>query len=355
MTSRKELDRLRKEMADGDLEVLRALEKRARLSRSLARLTGGAAPTALADRERISALEEASEGDLPKESIRSVFQSVFAALSSLERPTRVAYVGSEGSLGFVAARQAFGVSVQATGYENASQALDEAARGRVDFALAPYESSVEGPLIGTILALKQTDLVIVGQNELAAGVSLLSRTGNLADIEKVYASAQDRVCCRSFLDSKLPRASVIDVRSPHVACQFAAEDHGGAALANEAIADLHGLQVVLSNVGDISDLRIRFAVIGSRPSPRTGHDVTSLIFTVSDEPGALLSAINHFAEKQINLRNVISRPLPGEGWEYLFYVEVVGHVTDRPITAALEIMKKSTKFMRVLGSYPTHS
>lgn len=354
MTSRKEIERLRKEMAEGDLEVLRALEKRARLSRALGKLTGGAVPATLADRERIAALEKASEGDLPHESIRTVFRSVYAAFNSLERPTRVAYVGTDGSLGFVSARQIFGASVQATGYETAAQALDEASRGRVDYALAPYESSVEGPLIGTILALKQTDLMIVGQCELNAGMSLLSRTGNLADVEKVYASAQDRVACQSFLNTRLPRASVIDVRSPHIACQFAAEDHGGAALAHETVGDLHNLQTILSNVGDIPDLRIRYAVIGSRPSSRTGQDVTSVVFTVNDEPGALLSAIAHFAEKQINLKNVISRPLPGEGWEYLFYIEIVGHITDRPITSAIEVMKKSTKFLRVLGSYPTH-
>jgi chorismate mutase/prephenate dehydratase len=162
------------------------------------------------------------------------------------------------------------------------------------------------------------------------------------------------VNCQAFLNSKLPRASVIDVRSPWIACQFAAEDHGGAALAHESIGDLHKLSVVLSNVGDTPDLRIRYALIGSRPSPRTGQDMTSIIFTVNDEPGALLNALGHFSERGINLKNVISRPVPGESWEYLFYIEVVGHVTDRAVIASLDVMKKNTKFLRVLGSYPTH-
>jgi chorismate mutase / prephenate dehydratase len=354
MSSRKDIENLRAEMAAADVEVLRVLEKRARLSKQLGKLSGGVVPSILADRERVGPLEAAASGDLPVESIRQVFRAIFAALSSLERPMRVAFVGAEGSLGYVAARQIFGASVQATGYEAASQALDEAARGRVDFALAPYESSLEGPLIGTIFALKQTDLVIVGQCELSAGISLLSRTGNLSDIEKVYASAQDRVNCQSFLNSRLPRASVLDVRSPWIACQFAAEDHGGAALAHESVGDQHNLSVVLANVGDSPDLRIRYSVIGSRPSPRTGQDMTSIIFTVNDEPGALLNALGHFAERGINVKNVISRPMPGEGWEYLFYIEVVGHVTDRAILSAIEVMKKNTKFLRVLGSYPTH-
>jgi chorismate mutase/prephenate dehydratase len=354
MSSRKDIDNLRAQMAEADLTVLRAIERRAQLSKQLGKLSAGVTPSLVTDRERMTPIEQSASGDLPVESLRAVYRSIFAALNSLERPTRIAFVGAEGSLGYVAARHIFGAAVQATGYESASQALDEAARGRADYALAPYESSLEGPLIGTIFALKQTDLVIVGQCELEAGISMLSRTGNLADIEKVYASAQDRVNCQAFLNTKLPRASVIDVRSPAIACQFAAEDHGGAALAHESIGDLHKLSVVLSNVGDAPDLRVRYALIGSRPSPRTGQDMTSIIFTVNDEPGALLNALGHFAERGINLKNVISRPVPGESWEYLFYIEVVGHVTDRAVMASLDVMKKNTKFLRVLGSYPTH-
>jgi chorismate mutase/prephenate dehydratase len=353
--ARKQLEELRRHTAEVDLDILRLLENRARLSRDIAKLGGSSPAAVLHDRDRLAPLEQSQSGDLPVESMRAIFRAVFAACASLERPTRVGYVGTEGSLGYVAARHVFGASVQGTSFETAAQALDEAERGRVDFALAPFESSLEGPIVATILALRQTDLVIASQCELQASLSLLSRTGNLHDVEKVYASTPDRMVCQGFLNARLPRASIIDVRSPGVACQFAAEDHGGAALAHEAIGESHGLSVVLANVGDHPDLRVRYAVIGARPSPRTGQDATSVIFTLNDEPGALLAALGHFAERGINLRNIFSRPVPGETWDYLFYIEVSGHVTDRAIMTALDVIKKNTKFVRVLGSYPTHA
>ncbi len=340
-------------MAEVDVDILRLLEKRARLSREVGALGDDTGNPILQQRERLEALQAAATGDLPSESVRSVFKAVHAACASLEGPTRVAFVGSDGSFGAVATRQMFGAGVRGIPCDTPAAAFDELARGRVDFAVAPYETSQDGPVLSTILALKQTDLMVIGQCEIAAGVALMSRTGNLGDIEKVYASAHDHANSHVFLNTSLPRASVIDVRSPSVACQFAAEDHGGAAIAHEAIGDAHGLATVLPNVGDEPDLRMRYALIGTRPSPRSGEDVTSLVFTLSDEPGALLAVLGDFAKRGINVKNVMSRPVPGEGWDYIFYIDVMGHATDRAIVAALDEIKKNTRFFKVLGSYPT--
>lgn len=352
MSVRQESERLRQEIAVADLEILRAFENRAKLSKELSKTAGGSATGVWQESERLSALLQAATEHVPPESLRLVFRSIFAAMRSLERPTRVAYAGAEGTLGWVAALQMFGASVQGVGFETVPQALDEAARARVDYALAPLESSVEGPIMATVFALRQTDLMIVGQRQLPSAIALLSRTGNMADIEKIYATPQDRLSCSGFLNAKLPAVSVIDVRSPLVACQFAAEDHGGAAFAHEAAGDHHHLNVVLPNVADLPDLWVRFATIGTRPLPRTGQDMTSIIFTVNDEPGALLGAISQFAERGINITNVISRPVPSERHDHLFFLEFRGHITDRPIIAALDVLKKNTRFLRVLGSYP---
>jgi chorismate mutase/prephenate dehydratase len=353
MADRRQIEEIRSRMAEVDLDILRLLEQRARLAREIGALGDDTGNPVLQQRERLDAVQRAATGDLPAESVRAVFRAVHAACAALEGPTRVAFVGVDGSFGAVATRQMFGPGVRAIPTESAAAALDELARGRVDFAVAPYETSQEGPVLSTILALKQTDLMVIGQCEIAAGVALLSRTGNLNDIEKVYASAHDHANSHVFLNTSLPRASVIDVRSPTIACQFAAEDHGGAAIAHETIGDAHGLVVVLPNVGDEPDLRMRYAVIGTRPSPRTGEDVTSLVFTLSDEPGALLAVLGDFAKRGINVKNVMSRPAPGEGWDYVFYMDVMGHATDRAIVAALDEIKKNTRFLKVLGSYPT--
>ncbi len=354
MSNRKQVEQLREQMAAADKEMLRILEKRAKMAREIRDFNKDEAVSpSLLDHSHVDELVGASTGDLPKESVQQIFKSVLAACASLEGPVSVAFVGSRGGLGHVAARSLFGAGVQAQAHERPGSALDEVARGRFDFALAPYESSHEGPVLSTILALKQTDLVVIGQCELAGSVALVSRTGNEADIEKVYASAHDHAHCQAFLSQRLPRASIIDVRSPSIACQFASEDHGGAAIAHEQIADLHHLSVVIPKIGDQHDLRMRYAVIGTRPSPRTGNDITSMVFTLSDEPGALLAVLGDFANRGINVKNIMSRPVPGEVWDYIFYIDVMGHATDRPIVAALDDIRKHTKFFKVIGSYPT--
>jgi chorismate mutase / prephenate dehydratase len=86
---------------------------------------------------------------------------------------------------------------------------------------------------------------------------------------------------------------------------------------------------------------------------RSGHDTTCLLFSVDDSPGALFDVLRHFAERGINLKRLQSRPVHGAGWDYLFYVEVSGHITDRAVVTALEAVKRATKYLRVLGSFPS--
>jgi chorismate mutase/prephenate dehydratase len=115
-------------------------------------------------------------------------------------------------------------------------------------------------------------------------------------------------------------------------------------------------------VGDDAE-RVRYAIVGSRPSARTGDDATACVFSVNDAPGALLDVLKLFAERSINLRKIQSRPSHGvhdhrlaqehDDWTYLFFVEVSGHVTDRPLVSAFEDVRHKTRFFKVLGSYPS--
>lgn len=97
---------------------------------------------------------------------------------------------------------------------------------------------------------------------------------------------------------------------------------------------------------------VRYAVVGTRPSGRTASDVTAVVFSAQDSPGALLDVLRVFAERGVNLTNVLSHPVEGKPWTYLFYVEMVGHFTDRALVAAFEEMKRLTRFFKLLGSYP---
>jgi chorismate mutase/prephenate dehydratase len=216
----------------------------------------------------------------------------------------------------------------------------------------PYESLQEGPLFPTIQEIAAAELKLVGERQLGQAVVLVNRSGNPADIEKIYAHPPDHVACVRYLEANHAQAAVVDVRSPILALDLAAENHGSAAIVPRGLIGTRDLRVARENIGDEGEVRVRYGIISKLPAQRTGADATAVLFSVQDNPGALYDILHHFKERNCNLRRIQSRPVAGEGWSYLFYVEVSGHVTDRSLVAALEEIKRETKQLKVVGSFP---
>ena len=304
----------------------------------------------LTDHAAIRALVARSTGDMPQDALREILRRVFAECLALELPVKIAYVGLEGGAGHAAARGRFGSSPHLVAAESTHAALDEVTRRRAEFAVVPFETVADGPVQATILALMGSELRIVEVLDATFQLELLNRTGNFADVEKVYATPYDHAHCQRLLSAS--RLAVVDVKTPLMACQLAAEDHGAAAIASEAVGAQQGLEIARRNVLDDGVERVRYGVVGTRPSSRTGDDITSIVFSVQDAPGSLLDVLKVFAERGINLTTILSHPVQGEAWSYLFSVETAAHFTDRPLVTAFEEMKRMTRFFRVLGSYP---
>jgi chorismate mutase/prephenate dehydratase len=354
--AKREIDELRQEMARLDAQLLVTLEKRAKAARKIGELRKEQpAALTLHDRASIRALVARASGDMPQEALKEIFREVFAACLALELPVKIAFAGLEGGPAHAAARSRFGAGATIIACETGAAALDEVSRKRAEFAVVPVETSTDGPVQATISALMATELKIAEQIESQFELHLMNRTGNAADIEKVYATAADHALCQRALAALSPRVAVMDVKTPLLACQLAVEDHGAAALTTEVFGAHLGLDMAKRNVLDRGGDRVRYAIVGARPSGRTGSDVTAFVFSVQDSPGALLDGLRQFAERQINLTKIQSRPVQGEVWTYLFFCEVSGHFTDRPLVAAFEELKRLTKLFKVLGSYPALS
>lgn len=350
------LEELRARQAQLDEELLGVIERRAKLSREVRDLVGdGTVSAEHPDDAALRKLEQKASGVVPAASVRAVFRSVFAAARALEVPASVAYQGPEGGLGQHVAREYFGHGAELIDCPSPAAALDEVVRKRASYAVFPFESSTDGVLQTAVSALAQTDLYIVAERPVQLHIDLLNRTGNLADVDKVYATGAALAACELFLEKTMPSATVLDVKSPSMAIQLAVEDHGSAALVPHGTASDTELRVVRSNVGDEPDLMYRYGFVSSRPASRSGRDSTALLFSVDDAPGALFEALKHFAERGVNLEKLQSRPVRGENWDYVFYVEVGGHVTDRPVVTALEAIKRSTKYLKVLGSFASET
>jgi chorismate mutase/prephenate dehydratase len=202
-------------------------------------------------------------------------------------------------------------------------------------------------------------LTIVAENETVSDPCLMNRTGHENDVPKLYATAADHARAQPALSALSSKLSVYDVKTPLMACKLAAEDHGAAALSPDGFGAELGLEVARRGIAEGAE-RVRYAIIGARPSGRTGDDATACVFSVNDSPGALLDVLRLFAERGINLRKIQSRPSGGRSdtaehgeWTYLFFVELSGHTTDRPLVSAFEDVRHKTRFFKVLGSYPS--
>jgi len=355
MVVKREILDLRAQSAKLDEEIVQRLDARAKISRDIHNLIETDPSADVNEKEWLERLLALSNGDLPAENLRSILQQIRASARGIEQPARVAYLGPEGSFCHHMALGYFGPG--ATFIESASveELLEEVVRGRAAYAAFPFESSVEGLVQPSITALSHTDLVIVAERSLSAPQQLMSRAATIADIEKVYATAATRASCSRFLDKELPRASIIDVRSAVVAAALAAEEPHAAAIVPEPSGRSAGLSLLRDNVGDMPDVKLRYCVASQRPASRSGTDVTCLLFSVDDSAGALFDVLKHFAERGINVKKLHSRPVPRESWNYVFYIEISGHVTERQVVTALEAVKRSTKYLKVLGSFPSVS
>jgi chorismate mutase/prephenate dehydratase len=372
---KREIEELRAELARIDGQILSALEKRAKASRRANELRTGPAQLPLTEKAQLATLLARASGDMPAPDLRAIFQQIYASCLALELPVKVVYIGPEGGFAHAAARARFGASAQLVAADTVGAALAEVTAQRAEFAVLPVETTTEGPVQSTIFALVATDLKIVAEVETVSDLCLMNRTGNEADVEKVYATAADHARAQKALAAlgHKPAAgsaggtahtlSVYDVKTPLMACSLAAEDHGAAALVTDGFGAEHELEVARRGMVDDGAERVRYAIVGARPGARTGDDATACVFSVHDAPGALLDVLRLFAERGINLRKIQSRPAgsqdyarpePGhEEWTYLFFVELSGHVTDRPLVSALEDVRHKARFFKVLGSYPS--
>jgi chorismate mutase/prephenate dehydratase len=353
MESKTRLQEIRAHITELDLSLVRALEERAKLSKEVRGLLESGTPPFDPDKDAARLLEEQPEGDLPKEALKTLFAHISSTARSLERPVRVAYLGPEGGFCHQMAKVHFGAAATLVECATVADALEEVRRQRVSFCTFPFDSSVDGLLVPAVWALAETDLVVVAERTMPAMHCLMNTSGDAAGIERFVGTSAAHATSERFRKTEFPSAAVRDVRSPAEAARMAKEEPRLAAVVPEQCGREHGLEVVKSNVGTEPELRYRFAIVGARPASRSGNDTTCLLFSLDDAPGTLFQVLGHFAERGINLKKIQSRPVRGASWDYIFYVEVSGHVTDRAVVTALEAVKGSTKYLKLLGSFPT--
>ena len=355
VSPKKTLPELRQAIDKVDTEILALLNKRSELV-----LQVGALKKAenrefhVPSRERqiYERLISENRGPFPNDALKSVFREIISASLALEAPMKVAFLGPKATFSHLAAMQQFGLSAELVPQKSIPAVFEEVEKGRAKYGVVPVENSTEGVVSHTLDMFMESGLNINAEVLLEVSHYLLSRTGRMEDIKKVYSHPQPLAQCRKWLEENLPNVPVVDVASTTLAAQIVSEDYSAAAIASQYAATVYDLKVVRERIEDQVNNVTRFLVIAKGMAERCGADKTSLMFSVKDEPGILYRMLEPFAKRNVNLSKIESRPMKKKAWEYVFFLDLLGHMADQTVAEAVEELKGYCQFVKVLGSYP---
>ncbi|MCL5966878.1 MAG: prephenate dehydratase [Deltaproteobacteria bacterium] len=355
MTTKNRLKELRAEIDAVDDQIVALLNRRAKAVVEVGRIK--------ADRnlrfyvperevEILRRLTEANEGPFPGEALKAVYREIISASLALEKPLSVAFLGPKATFTHLACLKHFGESADYVPQINVSAVFDAVGRGLADFGVVPIENSSEGVVSNTLDMFVDHNLLICGEIMVEVAHDLLSVTGAIEHVRKVYSHPHAIAQCREWLDRNLRAVPVFDVESTARAAELAADDPSSAAVAGEAAAKIYGLKAVRKRIQDNPNNHTRFIIIGKIAPEPTGNDKTSILFSARDEVGALYLMLEPFARNNVNLTKIESRPIKKKAWEYLFFLDMAGHITDAPVKTALDELRMRAQYLKILGSYP---
>jgi chorismate mutase / prephenate dehydratase len=341
-------------LARFEVELVRLAQESA--ERVVAAQAGGAplpkpCVPAAADDEALAKLLEAAPGPLPAQCVRSILRELASAYRSLVRPLRIALLGPLYSYSHLAAIHRFGQSVDLTPVGTIAAVFEEVERKQSDFGIVPLENSTDGRVADTLDMFTRMRVRICGEVELRIHHALLAKCGR-AEVREVYSKPQALSQCRNWLARHVPTARTIEVTSTSTAAQLAVERPGAAAIASLQAGVHHGLDVLAESIEDNPHNITRFAVIGDQIPPRSGNDLTALLFELEHRPGTLADVMTVFKRNRVNMTWIDSFPIPGSNRGYFFFVEVEGHESEPRLRRALAAIHKKTLRLEVLGSFP---
>lgn len=266
--------------------------------------------------------------------------------------TTVAFQGEYGAYSEEAIRHHFGQSVKPLPCRAFEHIFTAAESGEADFAVVPVENSSAGSINKSYDLLLEHDLKVHGEILLRVRHSLLTTAGNAQKIKEVRSHYQALAQCEEYLN----RHSYVAV--PWYDTAGSAKDlaanpvEGVAVIASSLAAKHYGLEIVEEGIEDMRNNYTRFFVVGKGDAARTPVSKTSLVFAVPNTPGALYEALSEFAQRNINLTKLESRPRRNRPWQYVFYLDFDGHWQEAAAGEALLALLSRAAFVKLLGSYP---
>ena len=373
-----DLFELRDKIDDIDKEIVRLYEDRMEVCKQVAeyKIENG---KQVFDKEReaakIQKVKSLTHNDFNAHGVEELFQQIMAMSRKLQygllsergaagklpfievdkfelNKARVVFQGAEGAYSQAAMVEYFGDSINSfhvDTFRDAMLAIDE---GSADFAVLPIENSTAGSVNEIYDLLDEFENYIVGEQIIKIEHCLMATPGTkLEDIKKVYSHPQSLMQSARFLKD-MPWQQISMQNNAFAAKKVSEEkDKTQAAIASEYAAKLYGLEILKKGVNHNSSNSTRFIIVSNQKIFLKDANKISISVEVADESGSLYRMLSHFIYNNLNLNRIESRPLEGRNWEYRFFIDFDGNLSDNAVKNALRGLRQEVASMKILGNY----
>jgi len=350
------LEDLRRKVDEADTKIVKLIAERIRITEEIGREKRKQGKQ-IEDAEREKKVVEnvisiAREEGINQEAIASIYRQIVTVSKNMQG-IAVAFQGEIGAYSEEAAFHFFGASIEVKPCESLDDVFRVVEQGEIQFGIVPIENSLEGSINRVYDLLLDSSLRVCGEIELRVTHCLIaSPEARLDTIRRVYSHPQALAQCRGFL--KHLDCEIIPTYDTAGSVKMIKEKGitDGGAVASTRAAEIYGMKIIAREIEDNPNNFTRFFILAKQDSPPTGDDKTSIVFSVRHKPGALYEFLKELAARNINLTKIESRPTRQKPWEYNFYLDFEGHREDKAPQEALENLRNSSIFVKVLGSYP---
>ena len=300
----------------------------------------------------LTRLQSINRGPMTAEIIGAIYREIFSGIQQLEQPIKAAFLGPLGTFSHQATMEIFGESTELVPQKTIPEVFKAVECGKADYGCVPIENSAEGVINYTMDWLVKGDVKITAEKYCRIHHFLMAKCKR-EEIKRIYSHPQALGQCQNYLLEHFAGVELVETASTAYAAERAAEEEFAAALGSPVASNLHDLNIREESVEDSSTNTTRFLVIGKQSAACSGNDKTSLCFAVKNQPGALHEALEPFRKNQLQMTLIESRPWQQKtGWEYCFFVDLLGHQSDPKVQSACRELEKNSAFFKILGSYP---
>ncbi|MCR5388046.1 MAG: prephenate dehydratase [Lachnospiraceae bacterium] len=374
----KDLLELRDEIDVVDRTIVELYEKRLKLCTEVASYkiqTGKAVFDPERETAKLNTLSGLVEGDFMKNGVKELFTELMTqsrkkqyqlltehgveyktehkVIDDIKSDGLIIYQGVPGAYAEAAMFEFFGKDIKCKNVPSWRDAMECIKNEEASYAVLPFENSSAGIVTENYDLLREYGLHIVGEQILPIKHCLLGVKGaKLSDIKKVYSHPQALAQCSNLFKNN-PDFERVELKNTALAAKFVSDEGNpsNAAVANRLTAELYGLEILKEAIQDNDNNETRFIVVGKAPAYKKDAGKISILVELKHESGSLYHALGHFIYNSLNMTSIESRPIPGKKWEYQFFIDFEGNLSDPAVLNALRGLKEEANSLLIFGNY----